>query len=264
MLFTYKFQFMEKLQIELKSAREDAKKSLVYTSVWIFSLFLLAVLIKFDARPDQLVDTPPLRSDEVIEEFQIDNVELEDAAGGSRGGGTPGSGQIAPPADQTESVATSNQSDFSHNSGNSANHNSANGTNRTSTTTQSTNFFGSGGSGNGNGSGNGPFGGPGNGNGDGDGTRNGRGSGKGRIRQNNVNLPSYENDFDCRIGFKVQVNAEGQVVGVRTIKSVTTCIDDRTINDIKERIKREVKYNKEPGASVVEMDYTINLKASRS
>ncbi|MEY3100570.1 MAG: hypothetical protein RIS63_1472, partial [Bacteroidota bacterium] len=37
---------MEKLQIELNSAREDAKKSLVYTSVWIFSLFLLAVLIK--------------------------------------------------------------------------------------------------------------------------------------------------------------------------------------------------------------------------
>lgn len=254
---------MEKLQIELNSAREDAKKSLVYTSVWIFSLFLLAVLIKFDARPDQLVDTPPLRSDEVIEEFQIDNVELEDAAGGSRGGGTPGSGQIAPPADQSESVATSNQSDFSHNSGNSANHNSANGTNRTSTTTQSTNFFGSGGNGNGNGSGNGPFGGPGNGNGDGDGTGNGSGSGKGRIRQNNVNLPSYENDFDCRIGFKVQVNAEGQVIGVRTIKSVTTCIDDRTINDIKERIKREVKYNKEPGARVVEMDYTINLKASK-
>ncbi len=50
---------MEKLQLELNSAREDAKKSLVYTSVWIFSLFLLAVLIKFDARPDQLVDTPP-------------------------------------------------------------------------------------------------------------------------------------------------------------------------------------------------------------
>jgi hypothetical protein len=255
---------MEKFQLELMSAREDAKKSLVYTSVWLVSLLLLAIIIKFDARPDQLVDTPPLRSDEVIEEFQIDNVALEDAAGGSRGGGTPGSGRIAPPADQTERVATSSQSDFTHNSGNSNNHNSQNGTNGTSTTTQSTNFFGSGGSGNGNGSGNGPFGGPGNGNGDGDGNGSGRGSGKGRIRQNNVNLPRYENDFDCRIGFKVQVNAEGQVVGVRSIKSVTTCADDRTINDIKERIKREVRYNKEPGAGIVEMDYTINLKASNS
>jgi hypothetical protein len=254
---------MDKLQLELSSAREDAKKSLVYTSVWLVSLLLLAIIIKFDARPDQLVDTPPLRSDEVIEEFQIDNVELEEAAGGSRGGGSPGSGRIAPPAEQTERVATSTQSDFTHNSGNSNNQNSQNGTNGTSTTSRSTNLF-NGGSGNGNGSGNGPFGGPGSGNGDGDGIGNGRGSGKGRIRQNNVNLPRYENDFDCRIGFKVQVNAEGQVVGVRSIKSVTTCVDDRTINDIKERIKREVKYNKEPGAGIVEMDYTINLKASNS
>lgn len=255
---------MEAYQIELIQAREDAKKSLVYTSVWLFCLLLLAIIIKFDARPDQLVDTPPLRSDEVIEEFQIDNVELEEASGGSRGGGTPGSGRIAPPAEQTERVSTASQSDFTHNSGNSNNHNSANGTNATSTTTQSTNYFGSGGNGSGNGSGSGRFGGPGNGNGDGDGIGNGRGSGKGRIRQNNVNLPRYENDFDCRIGFKVQVDEDGKVVGVRTIKSVTTCVDDRTINDIKERIKREVKYNKEPGASIVEMDYTITLKASGS
>jgi hypothetical protein len=59
----------------------------------------------------------------------------------------------------------------------------------------------------------------------------------------------------------VQVNAEGQVVGVRSIKSVTTCVDDRIINDMKERIKREVKYNKEAGAGIVEMDYTIKLLA---
>ncbi len=255
---------MEQFQLAYIGSRKDSKKSLIITSIWLLSLLLIAFVIKFDARPDQLVDTPPLRSDEVIEEFQIDNVQLEEAAGGSRGGGTPGSGRIAPPAEQSERVATASQSDFSHNSGNSNNHNSPNGTNATSTTTQSTNFFGSGGSGNGNGSGNGPFGGPGNGNGDGDGIGNGRGSGKGRIRLNNVSLPRYESDFDCRIGFKVQVNAEGQVIGVRTIKSVTTCIDDRTINDIKERIKREVKYNKEPGASTVDMDYTINLKASNS
>ena len=252
---------MEKLQLELISAREDAKKSLIYTSVWLVSLLLLAIFIKFDARPDQLVDTPPLRSDEVIEEFQIDNVTLEDAAGGSRGGGTPGSGRIAPPTDQTERVATASSSDFTHNSGNSDNHNSQNGTNGTSTTTQRTNFCGSGGSGNGNGSGNGPFGGPGNGNGEGDGIGSGRGSGKGRVRLNSVSLPSYESNFDCRIGFMVQVNSEGQVIGVRSIKSVTTCADDRTINDIKERIKREVKYNKDPGAGIVEMNYTIDLKA---
>jgi hypothetical protein len=253
---------MEQFQLEYIGAREDSKKSLIYTTVWLLSMLLLTFIIKFDARPDQLVDTPPLRSDEVIEEFQIDNVALEEVAGGSRGGGTPGSGRIAPPADQTERVATSSQSDFSHNSGNSNNHNSQNGTNATSTTSQRTNLFtGSGGSGNGNGSGNGPFGGNGNGNGTADdGIGSGRGSGKGRVRLNSVSLPSYENDFECRIGFMLQINSEGQVIGVRTIRSLTTCVDDRTISDIKERIKREVRYNKDPGAGIVEMNYTFNLK----
>jgi hypothetical protein len=59
--------------------------------------------------------------------------------------------------------------------------------------------------------------------------------------------------------FRLQVNAEGQVVGVRTIKSVTTCVEDRIINDLKERIKREVRCSKDPGAPTVEMDYTIKL-----
>lgn len=252
---------MDQLQLDFLQAKQDAKKSLIYSSIWLLCLLLLTFIIKFDARPDQLVDTPPLRSDEVIEEFQIDNVTVEDNSGGSRGGGAPGSGRIAPPAEQTERVATASRSDFSHSSGNSNNHNSNNSNNGTSTTTHSTNFFGNGGNGSGNGSGNGPFGGPGNGNGDGDGEGNGRGSGKGRIRLNSVSLPTYESDFDCRIGFMVQVNADGQVIGVRKIKSLTTCIDERTINDIKERIKREVKYNKDPGAGIVEMSYTIDLKA---
>jgi hypothetical protein len=59
--------------------------------------------------------------------------------------------------------------------------------------------------------------------------------------------------------FRLQVNEDGQVVGVSTVKSVTTCVEDRIINDLKERIKREVKCNKDPGAPIVTMDYTIRL-----
>lgn len=251
---------MDKLQSDREKEQVDARKSLIISSLWLLFIFFVGFFIKFDARPDQLIDTPPLRSDEVIEEFQIDNVSLADVSGGSRGGGAVGSGRIGSAPDQTERVATTNRSDFNHNSGQSNNNNSPNGQNP-SASPQPTNFFSGGGSGNGNGSGNGQFGGPGNGNGEGDGTGNGRGSGQGRIRLNNVSLPQYESDFDCRIGFKVQVNAEGKVIGVRTVRTITTCIDDRTINDIKERIKREVKYNKDPGAGIAEMDYTINLKA---
>ncbi len=249
---------MDQLQLDYIEAKQDARKSLIYSAIWLLFLLLISFIIKFDARQDALVDTPPLRSDEVIEEFQIDNVTLDDVSGGSRGGGTPGAGRIAPPAEQTERVATAAQSDFTHNSGNSDNHNSANGTNASSTTTRSTNYFGSGGSGRGDGPGNGPFGGPGTGV-EGDGTGTGRGSGKGRVRLNNVSLPKYELDFECRIMFRLQVNEDGQVVGVSTVKSVTTCVEDRIINDLKERIKREVKCNKDPGAPIVTMDYTIRL-----
>jgi uncharacterized protein (TIGR02145 family) len=100
---------------------------------------------------------------------------------------------------------------------------------------------------------NGPFGGKNN--------AGAAGPAKSRIRLNNVTLPNYESDFDCRIGLKLQVNAEGQVVNVRIINSVTTCSDERIINDIKSRILREVKYNKDPGTGIVELDYTIKLIA---
>jgi hypothetical protein len=123
---------------------------------------------------------------------------------------------------------------------------------------KTTNYFGSGGNGRGDGSVNGPFGGRENGV-EGYGTGPARGSGKGRVRLNNVSIPKYELDFECRIMFKLQVNADGQVVDVRTIKSVTTCVEDRIINDLKERIKREVRCNKDPGSPIIEMDYTVKL-----
>lgn len=87
---------MDQLQLDYLEAKQDARKSLIYSTIWLLFLLLISFIIKFDARQDALVDTPPLRSDEVIEEFQIDNVTLDDVSGGSRGGGTPGAGRIAP------------------------------------------------------------------------------------------------------------------------------------------------------------------------
>ncbi|MEN9699871.1 MAG: hypothetical protein RLZZ301_1069 [Bacteroidota bacterium] len=252
---------MDQLQLDYLEARKDAKKSLIYTTIALFLALLLTFLIKFDVRPEALVDTPPFKSDEVIEEFQVE-LTKEELAGGSRGGGTPGSGRIAPPADQTERVATAAQSDFSHSSGNSDNHNASNSNNTSSTTSRVTDpFSGSGGSGGRNGSGNGPFSGPGSGTGTNDGVGPGHGSGRGRVRLNSVNQPNYNLDYDCRIGFLLQVDENGMVVGVRTIKSVTTCSDLQIINDLKERCRREVRYNKDPGSPIVEMNYTFNLNS---
>ena len=255
---------MEIFQITHKDEIKDQQIALVASFLSITLLLVASYFITFFIYAPVPKDIPPFKSDEVIQEFMIDNVTVQQD-GGSSGGGTASNDKLDTPKEQVQQVLTGNNNiNVKVNSGNSNKTNGNNTQNGPSTSHRGNNPFGSGGNGGGNGSGNGPFGGPGNGNGDGDGIGNGRGSGKGRIRLNNVSLPRYESDFDCRIGFKVQVNAEGQVIGVRTIKSVTTCIDDRTINDIKERIKREVKYNKEPGASTVDMDYTINLKASNS
>ena len=125
---------------------------------------------------------------------------------------------------------------------------------------KSSNYFGSGGSGNG--FGNGPFGGPNSSSSSSSiegksATR--RESGSGRVVFNNVSLPQYNLDFECRIQFKLLVDAEGKVLAIKTLNPTTTCSDVWLINDIKERIKRELRYNKVQGAEAIEINYSINL-----
>lgn len=129
----------------------------------------------------------------------------------------------------------------------------------TSSTLNSTDPFGSGGNGGRGGSGNGPFGGP--ENGAKDGGNGGVGTGKTRFRLNNVNLPQYDMDVDCRIGLKITINADGVITDCRSIKSVTTCKSQIIINDVISRVKQQVKYNKEKGATLTQVDYTIALNA---
>jgi len=120
---------------------------------------------------------------------------------------------------------------------------------------------GSGGSGGGTGSGNGPFGGPGSGPDDGVGPGKGSGSGKARVRINNVSTPQYDIDVDCRVGLKLTINSDGIVTDCRTIKSVTTCTNQTIINDVIRLVKQQVRFNKDPGAPLVQADYTIRLNA---
>ena len=128
----------------------------------------------------------------------------------------------------------------------------------TNSTTHSTDFFGSGGNG-GEAPVMGPFGGP--ENGAKDGGNGGAGPGKTRFRLNNVNLPQYDMDVDCRIGLKITINADGVITDCRSIKSVTTCKSQTIINDVISRVKQQVKYNKEKGATLAQADYTIALNA---
>lgn len=254
--------YIDIFEQDYRESRSEVKRSIVYTSISLFLLFILLMITHFNILPAIPEDVPPLKSDEVIELFEMEHVELITESGGSRGGGTSSDAPIDQPQDQTERVATSHSSDFTSTSGQSNNHNTNNSTNPTSTTVRGTNYFGSGGNGGGNGSGNGPFGGPGNGNDDGGiGPGRGQGSGKARVRLNNVVLPQYNVDIDSRVGLRLTINAEGAVVNARSIKSVTTCTDISIVNDVIRLVRQQVHYNKDAGAPMVEVDYTIGIKA---
>ena len=149
--------YIDIFEQDYMESRSEIKRSLVYTSITLLILFILLMITQFNILPAIPEDVPPLKSDEVIELFEMEHVELISEESGSRGGGTSSDAPIDQPQDQTERVATSHSSDFTTTSGQSNNHNTDNSTNPTSTTVSGTNYFGSGGSGGGTGSGNGPL-----------------------------------------------------------------------------------------------------------
>lgn len=235
--------------------------ALIFSASVIALFVIITILIKFHIDMPVPEDLPPLKSDEVIETFEItpDKVKIADE-GGSKGGGTQTMDHLGPPTPQSERVATQAHSDFHHFSGNSNNQNADHASGESSTTSQGFNpFGGTGGSGGGTGTGHGPFGG--NGNGDGDGEGNGIGDGKTRVRLNNVDLPQYDVDFDSQIRMKLTVNANGDVIAATPIKSGTTCTDQRIINQVVTEVKRQVRYKKEPGAGLVYTYYTVEIDA---
>jgi hypothetical protein len=252
--------YIDIFEKDYMESRSEVKRSLVYTSISLLLLFILLMITQFNILPAIPEDVPPLKSDEVIELFEMEHVELISTESGSRGGGTSTDAPIDQPQDQTERIATSHSSDFTTTSGQSNNHNSDNSSNPTSTTVRGTNYFGTGGSGGGTGSGNGPFGGSGSGTDDGVPGKGG-GTGKARVRTNNVSTPQYDIDVDCRVGLKLTINAEGIVTDCRSIKSVTTCTNQSIINDVIRLVKQQVRFNKDPGSPLVQADYTIKLTA---
>lgn len=246
------------VQFEQYNEAKGKKIAYVCSSTLLLILLLAAYFTTFYIQNAVPADVPPIKSDEVVEVFEIDNVEVQQE-GGSAGGGTATNDRIAPPAEQSEKFVTQSHSDTKVFSGNSNNQNGHNATNASSTTSQGNNPFGSGGSGGGTGSGHGKFGGAGNGEGDGEG--NGTGSGKTRIRVNDVSLPSYDIEFDSDIHLKLTINANGDVVSATCIRSKTRCTDQRIINQVISEVMKQVKYKKEPGAGMVFAFYTVQINA---
>ena len=233
----------------------DVKVGLISALFSILVLMILLFFITYEI-------ANPLPKDEVVNaETIVGEILLEDLKieSGSIGGGSASNDPVDEPKEQIEEVITgkSKRSYTKTGKSNKTNGNDAN--NQASTTTQSQDPFGSGGSGGKNGAGNGPFSGPGNSD-DGDGGL-GKGNGESRLRISNANLPQYDIDYDSNIHLQLTVNANGEVVAAKSIKSKTTCSDQRIINQVINEVMRQVKYKKENGAGLVYTFYTVKILA---
>lgn len=241
---------------------KDRKVAVITSSAAILLLLIVAYFTTFMILPKLEVDVPPLRSDEVIEEFVIDNLELArnaDDAGGT-GGGMGSNDKIAPPSPQTSKIVTDKSSSTNVFSGNSHNNNSTNATNGSSTVAHNNNPFGNGGNNtSGSGAGTGPFG---DDVGQGGNGPNGPGSGSGgRVRLNDPNTSGIIPDHDATINLKVTINADGKILAVSNIPSQTTTTDQTIINQVISRVKRDVKYSKAPGTANTTQYITVKLYA---
>jgi len=218
-------------------------------------LMILLFLITY-----QIADPPAqdvvLTAEAVIDEILLKDLKLES---GSIGGGSPSNDRVDKPKEQIQEMITGKSKRSSDKSGKSNKTNGNDANNEASTTVQSQDPFGSGGSGGKNGAGNGPFSGPGNSD-DGDGGL-GKGNGESRLRISNANLPQYDIDYESNIHLQLTVNANGEVVAAKSIKSKTTCSDQRIINQVINEVMRQVKYKKENGAGLVYTFYTVKILA---
>lgn len=238
----------------------ERKKALMIASSSIVVFLILTYFITFHIKPAIPVDLPPLNSDEVVEEFMIDNVELTSEDGGG-GGGTPSDAPIDEPKEQTREYLTTNDSPFEVNSGKSQNQNSDSSKNKTSTSTQAKNYFNtSGGTGGKEGAGKGKFGGIGNGGNGEDGPGTGEGGGT-RVRMNDPVLPQYKTEFDSKVYLQLTINGNGEVVNAKCIKSKSTCSDPSIINDVIRQVIKQVKYKKDPNTALAITYITLNIDA---
>jgi hypothetical protein len=238
----------------------DRKKALIISAASITVLLILTYFITFSVHPAVPVDIPPLNSDEVIEEFMLDNAEVLKTSEGGGGGGTPSDAPLDEPKAQSREYLTSTNSDTKVFSGHSQNHNSDHGTNQSSTTSQSDNPFASGGQGGKEGAGKGPFGGIGNGGEGEDGPGNGSGGGT-RIRLNDPVLPQYNTNFDSKVYLQLTINGNGEVVNAKCIKSKTTCSDQSIINDVIRNVIKQTKYKKDPTTALAITYLTVDIDA---
>lgn len=219
-------------------------------SLLIIAIYLLLASFQFaDPAPKDI----PLTAEMPIDELVMEELKIE--AGGA-GGGTPSDDEVAPPTPQVTNVVTQTDSKVTVPKGKSNKTNTKNPSDNTSTTTvQGPNPFG-GGAGGGSGGGTGGAFGSDSGKEGSGGT--GTGSGAGRSRYNEISTDNIYTGIEIVVRLQLTIDADGKVVSAVNMSGTTTT-DQKIINQVIAAAKSQLKYNKEPGAGLQKVFYTVKI-----
>ncbi|MFT5860341.1 MAG: hypothetical protein ACI865_002451 [Flavobacteriaceae bacterium] len=237
--------------------KNDARKGLIASLLLMLIGFVLLSFMYYEI-PDPLPAPTIVVTHTEIDEIVLKELKME----GGIGGGDPTDAPIDEPKPQTQEVITNTKpSNTQVPTGSSTHTNANNPDNTASTTVQDPNPFATGGDGGGEGGGSGDGFGTDSGNTNGGGSGTGTGA-AGRKRLNNVSVNGIYINTHATIGFKLTVDAQGNVIAFTNVKGTTTTTDQNLINKIGYAIKKQVKFNKDPGSPLVYQFYTVRVKAT--
>lgn len=221
----------------------DRRKGIISGVIAVLLLILYVLLTSFE-----IADPPPQDvlvevDTQLPEELVLENLVVE----GGSGGGEASNDPVDQPKPQTQEVLTGNNENTVTNTGQSSHTNSPNSSETNTTTTQSNDPFASGGNGTGTDGGDGnTFG---NDSGTGTNGTSGSGTGTGRVRLNDPVIKDLKHSSDEYIYLKLTIDGQGNVIRAYNIKAKTTTTDQKLINRVIYEVKKQVKYNKNPGAA---------------
>lgn len=229
----------------------DKRRGMIAATVTMALLLLYLLLTTIE-----MADPPPKDPLVMAETIMPEEIDLKDyVIEGGANAGDPVDDVVKPPTPQTEKVLTNTTHEtFTHESGQSTHTNAHNTTNTSSTSTPSDNPFGSGGQNGGSGPGS-TFGtstGPGS---------NGPGTGKGIVRKR-LNDPVFdrvESNEYADIVLVVTIDDQGNIVNISCNHAKTTTTNQVLINRVMSEVKRQVKYNKDPGSAPAKVTFTATI-----
>lgn len=226
----------------------DKRKGIIAS---VFTLLLLLIYMMWATL--EKADPPPQPPIVMTETIMPQEIDLKDfVIDGGSAAGSPTDDVVKPPTPQTQQVLTNTNSNTSTPTGQSSHTNANNSNNTSSTSQQSNNPFGSGGSNGSNGPG-GTFSGS---NGPG---VDGHGGGVERKRQNDLQLDHLDFSERAIVSLILTIDAQGNVVSATCNKSKTTTTNQIIINKVISEVKRQLKYNKDPGAPLAKVTLNVQI-----